>query len=114
SVAYLKRQYAGQDRENALMDAMIKTDDLWKTYEMGSTEVHALQGVSFSIQRNEYVAIMGPSGSGKSTLMNLIGCLDTPSKGQYWWNGKLVSDMDDAELAHIRKKEIGCVFKSFT
>jgi putative ABC transport system ATP-binding protein len=80
---------------------------------MGSTEVHALQGVSFSIGRNEYVAIMGPSGSGKSTLMNLIGCLDTPTKGQYWLNGKLVSEMDDDELAHIRNKEIGFVFQTF-
>src|SRR5258707_548602 len=80
---------------------------------MGSTEVHALQGVSFSIHRNEYVAIMGPSGSGKSTLMNLIGCLDTPTKGRYWLNGKLVSDMDDDELAHIRNKEIGFVFQTF-
>ena len=71
---------------------IIQTEDLWKTYDMGSTEVHALQGVSFSIERNEYVAIMGPSGSGKSTLMNLIGCLDTPSKGNYWLSGKLVSE----------------------
>src|SRR5437763_12334923 len=94
-------------------DTLIKTDDLWKTYEMGSTEVHALQGVSFSIRRNEYVAIMGPSGSGKSTLMNLIGCLDTPTKGRYWLNRRLVSDMDDDELAHIRNKEIGFVFQTF-
>jgi putative ABC transport system ATP-binding protein len=94
-------------------ETLIRTDDLWKTYEMGSTEVHALQGVSFSIHRNEYVAIMGPSGSGKSTLMNLIGCLDTPTKGQYWLNGKLVSQMDDDELAHIRNKEIGFVFQTF-
>jgi putative ABC transport system ATP-binding protein len=94
-------------------DALIRTQDLWKTYEMGSNEVHALQGVSFSIARNEYVAIMGPSGSGKSTLMNLIGCLDTPTKGQYWLNGKLVSEMDDDELAHIRNKEIGFVFQTF-
>src|SRR5207244_5083837 len=105
------------NREGALMpedkETLIKTDDLWKTYEMGSTEVHALQGVSFSIHRNEYVAIMGPSGSGKSTLMNLIGCLDTPTKGQYLLNGKLVSDMDDDELAHIRNKEIGFVFQTF-
>jgi putative ABC transport system ATP-binding protein len=92
---------------------MIQTEDLWKTYDMGSTEVHALQGVSFSIHRNEYVAIMGPSGSGKSTLMNLIGCLDTPTKGQYWLNGKLVSEMDDDELARIRNKEIGFVFQTF-
>jgi putative ABC transport system ATP-binding protein len=94
-------------------DALIQTDDLWKTYEMGSTAVHALQGVSFKIARNEYVAIMGPSGSGKSTLMNLIGCLDTPTKGQYWLNGRLVSEMDDDELAHIRNKEIGFVFQTF-
>jgi putative ABC transport system ATP-binding protein len=94
-------------------DALIRTHDLWKTYEMGSTEVHALQGVSFSIQSNEYVAIMGPSGSGKSTLMNLIGCLDTPTKGEYWLNGRLVSEMDDDELAHIRNKEIGFVFQTF-
>ena len=94
-------------------DALIKTEDLWKTYEMGSTEVHALQGVTFHINRNEYVAIMGPSGSGKSTLMNLIGCLDTPTRGRYWLNGKLVSDMDDDELAHIRNKEIGFVFQTF-
>ena len=92
------------------VENLIQTEDLWKTYEMGSTEVHALQGVSFVIQRNEYVAIMGPSGSGKSTLMNLIGCLDTPTKGRYWLNGRLVSDMDDDELAHIRNKEIGFVF----
>ena len=94
-------------------DALILTHDLWKTYEMGTNEVHALQGVSFAIQRNEYVAIMGPSGSGKSTLMNLIGCLDTPTKGEYWLNGRLVSDMDDDELAHIRNKEIGFVFQTF-
>jgi putative ABC transport system ATP-binding protein len=94
-------------------NSLIQTEDLWKTYQMGSTEVHALQGVSFTIQRNEYVAIMGPSGSGKSTLMNLIGCLDTPSKGQYWLNTRLVSEMNDDELAHIRNKEIGFVFQTF-
>jgi putative ABC transport system ATP-binding protein len=94
-------------------NALIQTHDLWKTYEMGSTEVHALQGVSLAIHRNEYVAIMGPSGSGKSTLMNLIGCLDTPTKGQYFLNGKLVSAMDDDELAHNRNKEIGFVFQTF-
>jgi putative ABC transport system ATP-binding protein len=96
-----------------LTNILIQTEDLWKTYEMGRTEVHALQGVSFSIDRNEYVAIMGPSGSGKSTLMNLIGCLDTPTQGRYWLNSKLVSDMDDDELAHIRNKEIGFVFQTF-
>jgi ABC-type glutathione transport system ATPase component len=91
-------------------DGMIQTIDLWKTYEMGNNAVHALQGVTFSIARNEYVAIMGPSGSGKSTLMNLIGCLDTPTKGEYYLNGRLVSQMDDDELAHIRNKEIGFRF----
>src|ERR1700691_3055021 len=92
---------------------MINTVDLWKTYDMGSEQVHALRGVNLSIRRNEYVAIMGPSGSGKSTLMNLIGCLDTPSKGQYWLNNQLVSELDDDELAHIRNKEIGFVFQTF-
>lgn len=92
---------------------LIRTYDLWKTYEMGAEKIHALQGVSFEIQRNEYVAIMGPSGSGKSTLMNLIGCLDTPTQGEYFLNGKRVSDMDDDELAHIRNQEIGFVFQTF-
>src|SRR5467141_664437 len=92
---------------------VIRTYDLWKTYIMGDQEVHALQGVSFSIRRNEYVAIMGPSGSGKSTLMNLIGCLDTPTRGQYYINGQLVSELDDDELARIRNKEIGFVFQTF-
>jgi putative ABC transport system ATP-binding protein len=93
---------------------MIATEDLWKTYDMGSEQqVHALRGVNLRIQRNEYVAIMGPSGSGKSTLMNLIGCLDSPSKGQYWLNGQLVSELDDDELARIRNKEIGFVFQTF-
>ncbi|MFP5260777.1 MAG: ABC transporter ATP-binding protein [Blastocatellia bacterium] len=94
-------------------DVVIRTDDLWKTYVMGAEEVHALRGVSFEVQRGEYLAIMGPSGSGKSTMMNLIGCLDTPSSGQYWLNGKLVSEMDDDELAHVRNKEIGFVFQTF-
>jgi putative ABC transport system ATP-binding protein len=92
---------------------MIRTNDLWKTYVMGDEEIHALRGVTFEIQRNEYVAIIGPSGSGKSTLMNLIGCLDTPTKGEYWLNGKQVSQMDDDELAYIRNKEIGFVFQTF-
>ncbi len=92
---------------------VISTDDLWKTYDMGSEQVHALRGVNIKIKHNEYVAIMGPSGSGKSTLMNLIGCLDTPTKGQYWLNGQLVSELDDDELARIRNKEIGFVFQTF-
>src|SRR5437764_1588043 len=92
---------------------MICTEDLWKTYEMGSEQVHALRGVDIRIERNEYVAIMGPSGSGKSTLMNLIGCLDTPTKGRYWLNSQLVSELDDDELARIRNKEIGFVFQTF-
>ena len=93
---------------------IIKVEDLWKTYDMGSEQqVHALRGVNIEIKRNEYVAIMGPSGSGKSTLMNLIGCLDSPSKGSYWLNGHLVSELDDDELARIRNKEIGFVFQTF-
>jgi putative ABC transport system ATP-binding protein len=93
--------------------ALIETRDLWKTYVMGSEEIHALRGVSIAIERGEYVAIMGPSGSGKSTLMNLIGCLDTPSKGTYLLNGKEVSLMNDNELARIRNEEIGFVFQTF-
>jgi putative ABC transport system ATP-binding protein len=92
---------------------LIHTEDLWKTYDMGAIEVHALCGVSFEIERGEYVAIMGPSGSGKSTLMNLVGCLDTPTQGRYWLNGRLVSELTDDELAFIRNKEIGFVFQTF-
>jgi putative ABC transport system ATP-binding protein len=92
---------------------IIETHDLWKTYVMGTEEIHALRGVSIGIEKGEYVAIMGPSGSGKSTLMNLIGCLDTPSKGSYLLNGKQVSQMNDNELAHIRNQEIGFVFQTF-
>jgi len=92
---------------------VIRTYDLWKTYVMGDQEIHAVSGVDIEIKRGEYVAIMGPSGSGKSTLMNLIGCLDTPTKGQYYINGRLVSEMNDDELARIRNKEIGFVFQTF-
>ncbi len=93
--------------------ALIETVDLWKTYQMGEEQIHALRGVSIQIDRGEYVAIMGPSGSGKSTLMNLIGCLDTPSRGSYLLNNKQVSQMDDNELARIRNEEIGFVFQTF-
>src|ERR1700704_7121408 len=93
--------------------ALIETVDLWKTYVMGTEEIHALRGVSVQIERGEYVASMGPSGSGKSTLMNLIGCLDTPSKGSYLLNGKQASQMNDNELARIRNEEIGFVFQTF-
>jgi len=107
-----------QDRIGANADGphpgdVIVTDNLWKTYEMGDQVVNALQGVDIRIRHNEYVAIMGPSGSGKSTLMNLIGCLDSPSKGRYWLNGHDVSGLSDDELARIRNKEIGFVFQTF-
>src|ERR1043165_6768114 len=94
-------------------DTIISVQDLWKTYDMGSEQVHALRGVNLQIRQNEYVAIMGPSGSGKSTLMNLIGCLDSPTQGQYWLNHQQVSELDDDELARIRNKEIGFVFQTF-
>ena len=93
--------------------ALIETRDLWKSYQMGSEEIHALSGVSIEIERGEYVAIMGPSGSGKSTLMNLIGCLDTPTRGTYLLNNKNVGGMSDDELARIRNKEIGFIFQTF-
>jgi len=92
---------------------LIRAEDLWRTYIMGAEEIHALRGVSFTIDPGEYVAIMGPSGSGKSTLMNLIGCLDSPSKGNYVLRGKMVSQMGDDELAEIRNREIGFVFQTF-
>ncbi|MGQ9633021.1 MAG: ABC transporter ATP-binding protein [Bryobacteraceae bacterium] len=92
---------------------VIQTHNLWKTYVMGDQEIHAVSGVDLTIHRGEYVAIMGPSGSGKSTLMNLIGCLDTPTSGEYYINGQLVSDLSDDELARIRNKEIGFVFQTF-
>lgn len=94
-------------------DKVIRTDNLWKTYEMGSTTIHALRGINLEVHRNEYLAIMGPSGSGKSTLMNLIGCLDSPSKGDYFINQQLVSKLNDNELAAIRNREIGFVFQTF-
>ena len=93
--------------------ALIETNDLWKTYDMGKVQVHALRGISIKIEKGDYIAIMGPSGSGKSTLMNLIGCLDTPTNGTYSLNGKLVSEMHDDELAEIRNREIGFVFQTF-
>ena len=92
---------------------VIRTTELTKTYQMGAEEVHALRGIDVEIRKGEYVAIMGPSGSGKSTLMNLIGCLDSPSSGRYWLAGRLVSELDDDELAYIRNKEIGFVFQTF-
>ena len=92
---------------------VIRTEELTKVYEMGAEQVHALSGVDVDIRKGEYVAIMGPSGSGKSTLMNLIGCLDSPSAGRYWLAGRLVSDLDDDELAYIRNREIGFVFQTF-
>ncbi len=100
--------------EQLLRDGIvIRTYDLWKTYIMGDQEIHAVSGVDIEIRKGEYVAIMGPSGSGKSTLMNLIGCLDTPTKGEYYISGRLVSSMNDDELARIRNKEIGFVFQTF-
>ncbi len=107
--ALQRAQVNGQDSPASL----IAMRDIWKTYQMGAEEVHALHGVSFDVQKGEYIAIIGPSGSGKSTLMNLIGCLDTPSKGEYWLNGKNVSEMDDDELARIRNQEVGFVFQTF-
>lgn len=98
------------DSENSIL---ISAKDLWKIYQLGTQEVRALCGVNFTISNNEFVAIMGPSGSGKSTLMNLIGCLDTPTKGEYSLKGKSVSTLTDNELAHIRNKEIGFVFQVF-
>ena len=108
-------EIVAQNFRQDLIDAgiVIQTEDLWKTYEMGTEQLHALRGVSMKIHKGEYVAIMGPSGSGKSTLMNLIGCLDTPTQGNYWLAGRLVSQLDDDELASIRNKEIGFVFQTF-
>jgi len=108
-------QLASQSFRQDLVDTgvVIKTEELWKTYEMGAEQLHALRGVNMEIGKGEYVAIMGPSGSGKSTLMNLIGCLDTPTRGNYWLAGRLVSQLDDDALAYIRNKEIGFVFQTF-
>ncbi len=106
-----QREQRGEDLKRE--GIVIRTYDLWKTYIMGDQEIHAVSGVDIEIRRGEYVAIMGPSGSGKSTLMNLIGCLDTPTKGLYYLNGKLASEMEDDELARIRNKEIGFVFQTF-
>ncbi len=104
---------ADMAREGAQGEVIV-VEDLWKTYTMGLDQVvNALCGINMRIQHNEYVAIMGPSGSGKSTLMNLIGCLDTPTKGKYWLNGHLVSELNDDELARIRNREIGFVFQTF-
>lgn len=94
-------------------EVLIRIVGLWKTYSMSAEEIHALRDITLDIHRNEYISIMGPSGSGKSTLMNLLGCLDTPTGGQYFLNGKLVSEMDDDELAYIRNREIGFVFQTF-
>jgi putative ABC transport system ATP-binding protein len=106
---------ASESFRQDLVDAglVIHTEGLWKTYEMGAEQIHALRGVDLDIRKGEYCAIMGPSGSGKSTLMNLIGCLDTPTRGKYYLAGRLVSELDDDELAYIRNKEIGFVFQTF-
>jgi len=106
---------AAESYRQDLVDAgiVIRTEALAKMYQMGAEEVHALRGIDVEIRKGEYVAIMGPSGSGKSTLMNLIGCLDSPSSGRYWLAGRLVSELDDDELAYIRNKEIGFVFQTF-
>lgn len=103
----------GSSNGQSSSDALISMRNIWRTYQMGSEELHALRNVSFDVNKGEYLAIIGPSGSGKSTLMNLIGCLDSPSRGQYWINGHLVSTMSDDELARIRNKEIGFVFQTF-
>ncbi|HYP14452.1 MAG TPA: ABC transporter ATP-binding protein [Bryobacteraceae bacterium] len=109
AVASPKERGEALRRENVI----IRTFDLWKTYIMGDQEIHAVSGIDIEIKKGEYVAIMGPSGSGKSTLMNLIGCLDTPTRGDYYINGNLASSMTDDDLARIRNKEIGFVFQTF-
>jgi putative ABC transport system ATP-binding protein len=112
-MATATQELAGRGEELRREGIVIRTYDLWKTYVMGDQEIHAVSGVDVEIRRGEYVAIMGPSGSGKSTLMNLIGCLDSPTKGLYYLNGNLVSEMNDDDLARIRNKEIGFVFQTF-
>jgi putative ABC transport system ATP-binding protein len=112
-MAVAEKEYIQRGEQLKREGIVIRTYDLWKTYVMGDQEINAVSGVDIEIKRGEYVAIMGPSGSGKSTLMNLIGCLDTPSKGHYYINGHLVSEMSDDELARIRNKEIGFVFQTF-
>ncbi len=109
----LKPETATFAQRSPSVDGLIRMENVWRTYKMGQEEVHALRGINLVIRPNEYVAIIGPSGSGKSTLMNIIGCLDTPTAGRYWLNGRLVSEMDDDELAYIRNREIGFVFQLF-
>jgi len=112
-MAVVEKEFIQRGEQLKRDGIVIRTYDLWKTYIMGDQEINAVSGCDIEIKRGEYVAIMGPSGSGKSTLMNLIGCLDTPSRGQYYINGHLVSEMSDDELARIRNKEIGFVFQTF-
>jgi len=106
------QQLNGQEMDPRY-SSLIKMRGIWKTYKMGTEELHALKNVSFDVNKGEYLAIIGPSGSGKSTLMNLIGCLDSPTRGEYWINSEQVADMSDDELARIRNKEIGFVFQTF-
>ncbi len=113
AIATAEREQAERAERLKQDGIVIRTYDLWKTYIMGDQEINAVSGVDIEIKRGEYVAIMGPSGSGKSTLMNLIGCLDTPTRGEYYINGNLVSELTDDELARIRNKEIGFVFQTF-
>ena len=113
AVAEVEKASATNGSKSGAGMSLIAMHDVWKTYQMGEEKVHALRGVSFEVKKGEYLAIIGPSGSGKSTLMNLIGCLDSPSNGEYWINGKLVSAMVDDDLARIRNKEIGFVFQTF-
>ena len=110
---FMEKENGNGNSSPSASEALIRMQNIWKTYQMGTEELHALRDVSFDVKKGEYLAIIGPSGSGKSTLMNLIGCLDSPSKGDYWINGNLVSDMTDDELARIRNKEVGFVFQTF-